>query len=68
MSAAGESGNRVQQMREKAQKLTEAAERATDPQERQKLQEQALGLQEQIKQQGQPGEGRSKGTGGGRNQ
>lgn len=47
MSVAGESGDRVQQMRAKARELKEAAEQATDPEQRRRLQDKARRLREQ---------------------
>ncbi|MFF3733909.1 DUF6381 family protein [Streptomyces sp. NPDC002476] len=51
MSAARESGDRAQQLREKARHMAEAAERTSDPEQRQRLQEKARKLQEQCEQQ-----------------
>ncbi|WP_405774727.1 DUF6381 family protein [Streptomyces sp. NBC_00859] len=50
MSATGESGNRIQQMRAKAQDLKQAAEQTADPAEQRRLTEKARRLDRQSEQ------------------
>ncbi|MEU9081325.1 DUF6381 family protein [Streptomyces sp. NPDC048357] len=48
MSGDSQSGNRAQQMRDKAQELEQTAQHATDPAERQRLKDKAMRIREKA--------------------